>query len=210
MLRFFYIKKLWVVIIKDKKNSTHCYTVTDKKGLTKIISIFNGNIFLNTKKQQLKFLINAYNRIYKENIVCLQENSKPDLSNSWLCGFTEAEGCFTCCITDKIKNVGLVTLRYILSQKGNYDQMKYLAALVNGKTHYLKSYSGYNVTVNTTKLSLVVKYFNHYPLKTKKSIMYFNWHKMYRLVVYKQHLTDQGLTLIKKYNKNLNRLDKII
>lgn len=86
----------------------------------------------------------------------------------------EAEGCFTCSIIDKPTNGGLVRLRYILSQKGNYDQMKYLADMLNGKTHYLKSYSGYNMTVNTTKLGLVIKYFDLYPLKTKKHIVYFN------------------------------------
>jgi hypothetical protein len=75
---------------------------------------------------------------------------------------------------DRPKEGGLVRLRYILSQKGNFEQMQYLAAMLNGKTHYLKSYDGYNMTVNTTKLSLVINYFNSHPLKTKKSIVYFN------------------------------------
>lgn len=88
--------------------------------------------------------------------------------------------------------------------------MQYLGDLLNGKTHYLKSYDGYNMTVNTTKLSLIIKYFDTHPLKTKKRIVYFNWNKMYKLVKDKKHLTEQGLITIKRYNKNLNRLDKII
>jgi hypothetical protein len=91
-----------------------------------------------------------------------------------LCGFTDAEGCFSCSIIDKPQNGGLVRLRYILSQKGNLKQMQYLGDLLNGKTHHIKSYDGYNMTVNTTKLSLVIKYFDTHPLKTKKSIVYFN------------------------------------
>jgi hypothetical protein len=91
-----------------------------------------------------------------------------------LCGFTDAEGCFTCSIIGRPKAVGLVRLRYILSQKGNFEEMQYLAHLLNGKTHYLRSYAGYNMTVNTTKLSLVIKYFDTHPLKTKKCIVYFN------------------------------------
>jgi hypothetical protein len=55
--------------------------------------------------------------------------------------------------------------------------MIYLAEMLKGKTHY-KSYSGYanynGVTVNTTKLQLVIKYFDIHPLKTKKSIVYLN------------------------------------
>jgi hypothetical protein len=101
-------------------------------------------------------------------------------------------------------------LRYILSQKGNFEQIKYLGDLLNGKTHYLKSYGGFNMTVNTTKLSLIIKYFDSHSLKTKKSLVYFNWNKMFKLVIAKKHLTDAGLITIKKYNKNLNRLDKII
>jgi hypothetical protein len=33
---------------------------------------------------------------------------------------------------------------------------------------------------------------------------------MFKLVMAKKHLTDAGLITIKKYNKNLNRLNKII
>jgi hypothetical protein len=81
---------------------------------------------------------------------------------------------------------------------------------LNGKTHFIKSYDGYNMTVNTTKLSLVIRYFNTHPLKTKKSIVYFNWNKLYKLVIDKNHLTEKDLINIKRYNKNLNRLDKTL
>ena len=156
----------------------------------KRISVFNGKIFLyERKKNNLNCFLTAYNKIYKENIIYLDNNSKPDLSNFWLCGFTDAEGCFTCSITNKHLSKGLVRWRYILSPKGNYDQMKYLADMLNGKRHYLKSYDGYNVNFNTTKLSLVIKYFNLHPSKPKKSIVYYNWNKMYMLVVDKTPLT---------------------
>jgi hypothetical protein len=55
---------------------------------------------------------------------------------------------------------------------------------------------------------LVVNYFNTYRLKTKKAIVYYNWLKIYKLIMLKQHLTNIGLDLIKRYKKNLNRLDK--
>lgn len=56
--------------------------------------------------------------------------------------------------------------------------MIYLADLLKGKTHYLKSYLGYNLVVNTTKLNLVIKYFDLYPLKTKKYIVHIYWKKI--------------------------------
>ena len=144
---------------------------------------------METRKIQFNLFINSYNEVYNKNIISIDSNYKPNLSNSWLCGFTDTEGCFTCSIIDGSKVGGLVRLRYILSQKGNFEQMQYLAYLFNGKTHYLKSYDGYNMTVNTTKLSLVIKYFDAYPLKTTKNIVYYNWSLMYKLVMDKKHLT---------------------
>jgi len=94
---------------------------------------------MNTRKIQFKLFISAYNKIYKQSIAYIDNNYKPDLSNSWLCGFTDGEGCFTCSIMDRPKEGGLVRLRYILSQKGNFEQMQYLADILNGKIHYLKS-----------------------------------------------------------------------
>jgi hypothetical protein len=81
----FFIKKnlgFGVVRPQDKNNKTHCFRVRDKQGLFKIISIFNGNIFMETRKTQFKLFIYAYNKIYKTNIIYLENNSKPDLSTS--------------------------------------------------------------------------------------------------------------------------------
>jgi hypothetical protein len=43
-----------VVRIQDSSNNTHCYRVRDKNNILKLISIFNGNIFLYTRKEQFK------------------------------------------------------------------------------------------------------------------------------------------------------------
>lgn len=209
----FYIKKalnFGIVRIKNKNRNTHCFRVKDKEGLLKIISVFNGNIFFDYKKKQFELWLNAFNSKYKENILYLDNFTKPNLNNSWLCGFTDAEGCFTISIINSNKPgiSGLVKISYILTQKGDFHQMNYIADMLNGKLHYLKDYDGYNLTVNTTKLSLIVNYFSTYPLKTKKNVVYYNWLKAYKLVKYKKHLTDEGFNLIKRYKKNLNKLDK--
>jgi hypothetical protein len=81
----FFIKKnlgFGVVRLQDKNNKTHCFRVRDKEGLFKIISIFNGNIFMKTRNIQFKSFIAAYNKVYKQSIVYVDNNYKPDLSNS--------------------------------------------------------------------------------------------------------------------------------
>ena len=136
--------------------------------------------FFYSRKKQFKLWLEAFNLKYKENIPYLDFKSKPTLKDAWLCEFTDAEGCFTCSLYKNVaKTSTLVKLRYILSQKGNSGDMDYLAEITKGKKHYLKSYNGFNVVVNTTKLSLIIKYFNVYPLITKKHITYLNWVKIY-------------------------------
>jgi len=205
----FMIKKelgFGVVRVQDSSNNTHCYRVRDKKNILKLISIFNGNIFLDTSKEQFRLWLSAFNLKYKENILYLDTEFKPSLDDAWLSGFTDAEGCFTCSVYDnKSKTAKLVRLRYILSQKVNSDNMDHLANLLGGKKHFLKSYDGYNVTVNTTKLFSIIKYFNLYPLKTKKYITYFNWIKIYKLVINKKHNDPENLLLINRYNDNINK-----
>jgi hypothetical protein len=113
-------------------------------------------------------------------------------------------GSFTCTIKDIPDKSGLVKLSYTLSQKDNYDQMKYLAEILKGKTHYKDGI--YETTVNTTKLSKIINYLNNHPLKTNKSIVYFNIRKIYLIIKNKKSLTNEDLKLLTRYKNNLNRL----
>jgi hypothetical protein len=209
----FMIKKklgFGIIRVEDYVNKTHCYRVIDKKNILKIISIFNGNLFFSSRKEQFKLWLYAFNKKYKENILYLNNEYKPNLNDSWLSGFTDAEGCFTCSISEnKSKTANLVRLRYILSQKGNPEDMEYLASILGGKNHFIKSYNGYNVTVNTPKLLPIIKYFNIYSLKTKKYITYFNWAKIHKLIINKEHNNIKGLVLITKYKDNINKKNLI-
>ena len=83
--------------------------------------------------------------------------------------------------------------------------MDHLASILGGKSHFLKSYEGYNVTVNTTKLAPIIQYFSFYSLKTKKYITYFNWVKIYKLVIDKKHNNPEGILLILRYKDNINK-----
>ena len=65
-------------------------------------------------------------------------------------------------------------------------------------------------TVNTTKLSKIINYLNIHPLKTNKSIVYFNIRKIYILIREKKSLTNEDIKLLTKYKNNLNRLENNI
>lgn len=205
----FYIKKelgFGSVTLQDKINKTHHFRVRKKESILRLINIFNGNILTEHKNIQFANWIQAYNKIYNENIVYKKNITDINLNNSWLVGFTDSEGCFTVSTIKSSKyNSTQVTVRYILSQKGELELLNKIALLLNGKVHYVKSYDGYNMVVNLTKLNNILNYLKIHKLKTKKLISYNNWLKVYVLVKNKQHLTLSGLEKINILKKKINK-----
>ena len=139
------------------------------------------------------------------DIKLIQNSNFPTLDNAWLSGFSDSEGCFTISIVKRSETYNQVHVRYILSQKGELELMTKIAEMLNGKVSHLKSYNGYNMTVNLSKLSKVVSYFNRYSLKTKKYIDYFNWLKAYKLVINKDHFNEDGLNRVKDLMNKINK-----
>jgi hypothetical protein len=204
----FYIKKelgFGSVSVQDKINKTHHYRVRDRKNLFKLIQIFNGNIVTKYKLNQFKIWVNAFNKVYRTDTLCLEDKYPLTLDNAWLSGFTDAEGCFTSC-TSVSKSTGqaITTVRYVISQKDDIEFSKDLADKINGYITHVKSYNGYNTVVNFGKLNKILLYLKNYPLKTKKFISYKRWLKIFELVKNKKHLTIEGRIIIKFLSKLIN------
>ena len=205
----FYIKKelgFGSVSVQDKNRKTHHFRVRNKQGILKLISIFNGNLYTERKRNQFKLWLEAFNKIYKTDFCFIEKINEPNLDNSWLSGFSDAEGCFTLTILKRSETYNQVQVRYILSQKKELELIDKIAKLFDGKVNYLKDYDGYNMVVNLRKLHKVIDYFTKNPLKTKKYINYFNWLKVYKLVINKEHFNEKGFeqiqNLVKRINKN--------
>jgi hypothetical protein len=139
------------------------------------------------------------------NIEFIQNNKILTLENAWLSGFTDSEGCFTISIIKRSNTYNQVQVRYILSQKEELKLMTKIAEMLNGKITYIKSYNGYNMTVNLSKLNKIISYINKYPLKTKKNINYLTWLKVYKLIINKEHFNDNGLKKIKNLINKINK-----
>jgi hypothetical protein len=206
----FYIKKelgFGTVSVQDKQTKTHHFRVRNKEGILKLINIFNGNVYTERKINQFKLWLKAFNNVYKIDISYIDKINNPTLDNSWLAGFTDAEGCFTVSVLKRSETYNQVQVRYFLSQKGELELMTKIAEMFNGKVNFVKNYDGYNIVVNLSKLHKVIGYFTKYKLKTKKYIIYFNWLKVYKLVINKEHFNKDGLERVKnlmnKINKNL-------
>lgn len=197
----FYIKKslgFGRVSKQDNISNTHHYRVRDEKHLLTIINIFNGNIVLDYVNVRFKLFIEAYNKRYGTNIEYIPNYKSSFLNDGWLSGFTDAEGCFTVSIIERSYNYTQVQVRYILSQKAEHSVFERIALEIKGKLSYLSSYDGLNLTVNLLNLKTIINYFSLFPLKTKKYITYFNWLRIYKLVLNKEHFTEKGLNEIKR------------
>jgi len=192
----FYIKKqlgFGSVSVQDKVNKTHHFRVRNKKDILTLIQIFNGNIITKYKINQFVLWIEGFNKVYKTNIKCLDQQHQLNLDNSWLSGFTDAEGCFTSSVlTSKVTGKTIVTVRYVVSQKDDIEFNQNLAGKINGYVTHVKSYNGYNTVVNHGKLNKILAYLHNNPLKTKKLISYHRWLKIYLLVKDKKHFTPEG------------------
>ena len=205
----FYIKKelgFGSVSVQDRKSKTHHFRVRDKKGILKLIQIFNGNLLLEKSRDQFEKWVEAFNECYGTSIITkTSQNNEFSLANSWLSGFTDAEGYFTVSILEKSETYNQVLVKYILSQQGELNLLTYISTLVDGKIHCVKSYNSYHMVVNLKKLDKVINYFKLYPLKTKKSIYFQTWMKIYKLVIEKKHLTSDGLVKIRRLKNKLNK-----
>jgi len=113
------------------------FIVSENKGIFLLYLLFNGNLVLQSRLNQLskwnKSLINAsrfnYSLFYTKEIPSLIENLKqPSLNDAWLSGFTDAEGCFSIKIANE-KHAFYVSFLFILDQKNEEKALNKIALL---------------------------------------------------------------------------------
>jgi hypothetical protein len=195
------------------------YIVTDTKSILLLCLLFNGNLVLSHRVEQLGQWIIDLNaklttprsRIYQliPLITAMTDTTEPSLKNAWLSGFTDAEGTFNVNITERLNTVSgfRVQLRFLLDQNNAYDTFMYIRDLFgSGKvTHRGETKNVYRLTINTfTGLSSVCAYFLSFPLKTKKGVSFTNWYHIYNMVINKEHLSKEGLERVRSISKNIN------
>ena len=191
------------VISQSVKTSR--YVTQSKKEIEIIISLFNGNVVLPTRQKKLENFISGFNlwankgNIRLETIQAKSNLILPSLDNSWLAGFTDAEGCFTCSINEKKG----FSYNYSVAQKGesNIIILNQLIKLFDGgivSNHYVKEVYEYRIA--GVKLCVnVFPYFDKYTLLTKKSLSYILWKQIHEDLKAKHHLDPvKRLAMVEK------------
>jgi len=78
------------------------FVVSHRKGVKRLISLFNGRFVCQHRREQLSKWIFVWNQLYpKECIQELPSHARPTLLNAWLSGFLDAEGGFSISIAPR-------------------------------------------------------------------------------------------------------------
>jgi hypothetical protein len=185
------------------------FIVKDSQSILLLVYIFNGNLVLPHRQKQLGEWINVLNNNLNLDLDLNPTLMKPSLSDAWLSGFTDAEGCFNVAIQLRDKTVTgyRVSLRFLLDQKNAEsilldvrDQFKF------GQVSIRKGTNGvYRYHNNTFKgLTPVRDYFLAFSLKTKKAESFKLWLDVFTMILNKEHLDPEGLVKIRAIAKKIN------
>jgi len=222
----YYIKKelgFGKVLIRNEPHiNVGVFYVTSELNFYKLITIFNGNLCSNYKKEQFKKWLSVFNTQYNRNVEFNPRLVKPSLNTAWLSGFIDAEGSFTgrvkYCRTSQFKKAPHLT--FSLSQKEfsilfnirelflPYNSFEITIPQIptsQKNIRYDKSWDGWQLHISSfVKLKEVRNYINLYNLKTKKQISYLRWSKIHNMVLNKEHLTLIGLDKITQLCSKIN------
>jgi hypothetical protein len=207
-------------VIKQGERTSR-YIIQDMKCLYLIILLLNGNIVLPSRKIQLKNFIqffelrlikmsrNKFLATHDKKIRFLDYNILPSLSNGWLSGFCDAEGCFTISLLD---NSIAYRIRFIVSQKfaSNLPILSHLIVLFRCGTivpHHQND--NFSFIINGSKNCLsIYYYFDAFFLRTKKYNSYILWKEVHEELLLKNHLNPNLRSLIKIKSKLINKQNR--
>lgn len=207
------------VIVQSKANRVHRFILQDFKSIHLICLLFNGNMVLPTRNAKFVLFLSKFNEnLLKKNlsnpIIPLYHTILPSLSDYWLSGFCDAEGCFTSSFNQK---TGKFTIRWIIAQKWVVnkfilDHILNLFYLSSNK--FFKGYVNAHNVVNVWELSVhgikncefLLEYFDNFQLKTKKKESYNYWKILISKYKNKDHLNlikrNEIIDLTKLLNKS--------
>lgn len=198
------------------------FIVSDNNDILLLYLLFNGNLRINYRKEQLKrwevALKNAvkldFSKFNIDYIPDIIEDSIPlSLSDSWLSGFTDAEGCFSVRMY-KHRDVEYVKIVFILDQKGGESLLNEISLLLCDKklSKLRKTVNGnmYRIEISCNDINKqiygkITDYFNAYKLKTTKHKSYTLWKDIALIVRGNQPLCDEKIKKIRGLRHSMNR-----
>ena len=186
-------------------SSTSRFVVEDIASITLLVALFNGNLVFPLKQASFSRFLNAFNNRSKDTkVMFISTLITPTLNDNWLCGFTDAEGCFTCSL---LGNSKAYRFRYMLAQLGfvNISVLNHLTTLIGGvvRPHSAKEVN--ELTVNGVRnMTRVFNYFDTHELQTKKAKSYKLWREVHLSLINGEHLLPESRAVLKAKAATIN------
>ena len=190
--------------------STLRYIIGDKEGILLCIKLMHGKL-RTPKNKRFNDLIKFFNLKYSLNIAVSILDTSDFAGNSWLTGFTEADGNFGIKYveskpkSDTHKRSVSVSLKFRLDQRA-YDKptssnmlpfMENLALFLRCTVKSYNSNKSHSEVLSLSvasidNIKLLIDYFEKYPLLGEKWDNYNKWSTVYYMIISKKHLTEKG------------------
>lgn len=188
------------------------YIIGDKEGTLLCINLMHGKL-RTPKNKRFNDLIKSFNLKYSLNIAESLLDTSDFGDNSWLTGFTEADGHFGIKYveskpksdTRKRSVSESVSLKFRLDQRAydkptSSDMLPFMKNLASFLRCNVKSYNSNKSHSEVLSLSvtsientkLLRNYFEKYPLLGEKWDNYNKWSTVYDMIISKEHLTKKG------------------
>ena len=187
-------------------------------GLKKIVSFMNGHL-RTPKIYQLHSLIDWLNINHSTKIKKLPLKTGSLASDSWLCGFIDADGSFSVQHT-KTENGAKkrkISCRLRIEQRmlepvtgdSYFSVLSEIALFLNCKLLVRKQKSTgneyYNLTASSRiSIKIVLDYFSNFPLFSSKYLDYKDWERIALLMLENIHYTNQGINLTDLVRSEMN------
>lgn len=189
-------------------HKTSRFIVQDISNLYILIQLFNGNIVFPSKQNSFFKFLNHFNKVSNfPSVASINSFILPTYYDNWFCGFTDAEGCFTCSLLG-LGNSTAYRFRFIIAQKGemNKDVLMHIADLIKGtvRPHSVKEV--YEITVNGIRnIDKIIYYFNNHKLYSKKAKSYELWLEIYESIKNGEHLSPDSRNNLKIKTQQINK-----
>lgn len=215
----YYIKNnlgLGTIGVESVKKKTHKYSVRDFNSLYLLCLLFNGNMVVPTRSARFIIFLSCFNeKLLKKNLQPIISNSEtllPSLSDCWLSGFADAEGCFSVSL---LKTSNRFKIYFILSQKWEVNKyvLEHILSLFPCIGHVVSKSKGsttdcWELRIGGLKnCNIVFSYFDKFGLKTKKSLSYIRWKEVHSKLALGLHLDSTTRQELIKLASLINKFD---
>jgi hypothetical protein len=202
-------------VIKQGANTSR-FVVEDMASVALLIDLFNGNLVFPLKQASFALFMVAFNK--RKLLLTRGQITKieyiptlvtPTFNDFWLCGLTDAEGCFNCSL---LGNSNAYRFRFLLAQFGeiNLAVLTHITTLIGGvvRSHSCLQPSINELTVNGARnMDRVFKYFDNHPLQTKKAKSYQLWQEVHTSIINGEHLSPATRNILKAKVATINSLN---